>query len=92
MQEIPKYTVKALIDQGSNLIPVKLLPALVSCDGEFHSKEIIKYLEFCVEKLKVGEKAIHNLLVSLYAKHSSNQLMDYLSKQGQDITMVNTCL
>lgn len=79
---------KALIDQGSNLVPVKLLPALVSCDGELHSKEVIKYLEYCVDRLKSSEKAIHNLLVSLYAKFEPEKLMTYLDRQGQDIMMV----
>ncbi|KAF5280506.1 hypothetical protein FQA39_LY18028 [Lamprigera yunnana] len=89
MQEIPKFIVKALIEQGANLIPIKLLPALATCDGELHSKEIITYLEFCIDKLLNTEHAIHNLLVSLYAKYDSGKLMVYLDKQGQDITMVN---
>jgi hypothetical protein len=31
LQELPKPTIAALISQGSNLKPSKLLPALVSC-------------------------------------------------------------
>ncbi|XP_018319047.1 vacuolar protein sorting-associated protein 18 homolog isoform X2 [Agrilus planipennis] len=89
MQEIPKFTVKALIDKGAHLSPVKLLPALVSCDSEEHSREIVKYLEFCVGKLKCSEKAIHNLLLTLFAKYDPQKLMEYLNSQGQDIGMVN---
>lgn len=88
MQEIPKLTVNALIAQGRNLIPVKLLPALVSCEGNVHSSETVRYLEFCVNNLGCMEKAIHNLLLSLYANTQQEKLMQYLNQQGQDITMV----
>lgn len=90
MQEVPKYTVKALIEQGRNLVPVKLLPTLVSCDDELHSREVITYLEFCVDTLKNTEKAIHNLLISLYAKYDPHKLMKYLEAQGRELLMVCT--
>lgn len=89
MQEVPKYTVKALIDQGKKLHPLRLLPALVTCEGEFHAKEVMKYLEFCIDKLKNTDKAIHNFLLSLYAKHDKDKLMQYLNTQGQEPTLVN---
>lgn len=88
MQEIPKQTVNALIAQGRNLLPVKLLPALVSCEGNLHSNETIRYLEFCVHSLGSNERSIHNLLLSLYANIKSDKLMQYLASQGQDISMV----
>lgn len=88
MQEIPKQTVNALIGQGRALLPVKLLPALVSCEGNLHSNETIRYLEFCVHSLGCNERAIHNLLLSLYANTKSEKLMPYLATQGQDISMV----
>lgn len=34
LQELPKPTVAALISQGSQLVPSRLLPALVSCDSD----------------------------------------------------------
>lgn len=89
MQEIPKHTIKALIDQGRNLNPVRLLPTLVTCEGEAHSKEVIIYLEYCVETLKTTEKAIHNLLVSLYAKYDPDKLLKYLETQGREIILVS---
>lgn len=89
MQEIPKFTVKALIEQGSNLVPRKLLPAFANCEDEMHCNEIITYLEFCVDKLLTTEPAIHNLLISLYAKSNSEKLMIYLDRQGQDLAMVH---
>lgn len=93
MQEIPKQTVNALIAQGRNLLPVKLLPALVSCEGNVHSQETIRYLEFCVNSLGCNERSIHNLLLSLYANAQSEKLMQYLANQGQDISMVgNYCI
>lgn len=88
MQEVPKYTVKALMEQGRNLSPVQLLPTLVSCDDELHSREVITYLEFCIDTLKNTEKAIHNLLVSLYAKHDPQKLMKYLESQGRELLLV----
>jgi hypothetical protein len=89
MQELPKYTVKALIEQGKKLVPVRLLPALVTCEGELHAKEVMKYLEFCIEKLNNSDKAIHNFLLSLYAKHDKDKLMQYLNAQGQELTLVS---
>lgn len=89
MQEVPKHTVKALIDQGRNLNPVRLLPTLVACEGEMHSKEVIVYLEFCVDTLKSTEKAIHNLLVSLLAKYEPDKLVDYLESQGRELLLVS---
>ena len=88
MQEVPKHTVKALIDQGKKLVPVRLLPALVTCEGEFHAKQVITYLEFCIDKLKNTDKAIHNFLLSLYAKHDKEKLMQYLNSQGQELSLV----
>lgn len=88
MQEIPKQMVNALIAQGRSLLPVKLLPALVNCEGNIHSTETIRYLEFCVNSLNCTEKSIHNLLLSLYANVQPEKLMQYLAMQGQDITMV----
>ncbi|XP_063904510.1 vacuolar protein sorting-associated protein 18 homolog isoform X2 [Zophobas morio] len=89
MQEVPKHTVKALIDQGKKLVPVRLLPALVTCEGEFHAKQVITYLEFCIDKLKNTDKAIHNFLLSLYAKHDKEKLMQYLNSQGQELSLVS---
>lgn len=89
MKEIPKLVVKTLIDQGRHLKPIKLLPAFVNCDEEYQCIEVIKYLEFCIDRLKSQEKAIHNLLLSLYAKYNPQKLMEYLKVQGNDIIMVS---
>ncbi|CAG9821457.1 unnamed protein product [Phaedon cochleariae] len=89
IQEVPKYMIKVIIEQGKKLAPLKLLPALVSCNGDLHALEVMKYLEFCIDKLKNTDKAIHNFLLSLYAKYDSQKLMEYLNSQGQEISMVN---
>ncbi|XP_015172039.1 PREDICTED: vacuolar protein sorting-associated protein 18 homolog isoform X2 [Polistes dominula] len=90
LQELPRPTVTALISQGSLLKPSKLLPALVSCNSdEKHAKEIIKYLEFCVYKQSCQEQAIHNFLLSLYARYKEEEVMHYISSQGQYIGMVH---
>lgn len=90
LQELPRPAVTALISQGSMLQPSKLLPALVSCNSdEKHAKEVIRYLEFCVYKQSCQEQAIHNFLLSLYARYKQDEVMRYISSQGQDINMVH---
>ncbi|XP_023247214.1 vacuolar protein sorting-associated protein 18 homolog [Copidosoma floridanum] len=90
IQELPKQTVAALIAQGSNLKPTELIPALVSCDNdEKHAKEIIRYLEHCVYEQSCQEQAIHNFLLSLYARYKKDEVMRYINSQGQEITMVH---
>ncbi|XP_060521918.1 vacuolar protein sorting-associated protein 18 homolog isoform X2 [Cylas formicarius] len=89
VQEVPKYAVKMLIDKGKKLVPLRLLPALVTCNGDMHALEVIRYLEFCVDKLKNTDKAVHNFLLSLYAKHEPRKLMDYIASQGQEASLVN---
>lgn len=88
MQNVSKHLIKALIDQGRNLVPLRLLPTLVSCGDEMQEREVITYLEFCIDTLKSTEKAIHNLLVSLYAKYDPDKLMKYFESQGREIVMV----
>lgn len=89
IQEIPKLMVKALIEQKRYLMPVKLLPAFVSCNQEHQCIQVVKYLEFCKDQLKTSEKAIHNLLLTLYAKYDPQKLMEYLDYQGQNLLMVS---
>lgn len=66
---------------------------MVICNSELHALEIIKYFENCVGVLKNTDKAVHNFLLSLYAKYDPKKLMEYLKSQGQDINMVSSfCL
>ncbi|XP_068631710.1 vacuolar protein sorting-associated protein 18 homolog [Battus philenor] len=90
MEETPKHTVNALISQGPRLIPSKLLPAFLACENDMeHVSEIIRYLEFMLQNFNVKDNAIHNYLLTLYAEKDEPALMRYLSRQGQDLLMVN---
>ena len=44
---------------------------------------MIKYLEFCVNDLHNRDQAIHNYLLSLYAKLQPRKLMGYLEDQDK---------
>jgi hypothetical protein len=87
MPVVPKQLVNVLISQGRGLNPAKLLPALVSVDDD-QAGEAIRYLEFCVGSLGCQQQAIHNYLLSLYARLKPQSLMDYLAIQGQDASVV----
>ncbi|KAJ8042892.1 Vacuolar protein sorting-associated protein 18-like [Holothuria leucospilota] len=92
MQHIPKELVSAWIMQDRALDPKKLIPALVQYKHEDYggqTHEGIRYLEFCVTKLRKEEQAIHNYLVSLYAQHANDQLMKYLLQEGEDASRVH---
>ncbi|XP_064478428.1 vacuolar protein sorting-associated protein 18 homolog [Ornithodoros turicata] len=91
MQCIPKETVEMWFAQGRRLDPSRLIPALVQYDktnDKAHGFEAINYLEFCVDKLKNEDEAIHNYLLTLYARLDPKKLMHYLELQGQDQTRV----
>ncbi|KAI5058038.1 hypothetical protein GOP47_0026208 [Adiantum capillus-veneris] len=72
-----------------NLNPRRLIPALMRYSSKPHSKdephEAIKYLEFCVQRQQNRDSAVHNLLLSLYAKEDDeNTLLRFLeSKYGK---------
>ena len=53
------------------------------CIFYFQGNEAIRYLEFCVQVLSNQDQAIHNYLISLYAKlQPEDQLLKYLHFQG----------
>uniref|UniRef100_A0A4W5K403 VPS18 core subunit of CORVET and HOPS complexes n=1 Tax=Hucho hucho TaxID=62062 RepID=A0A4W5K403_9TELE len=85
MQHIPKQVVDAWIQMGSRLEPKKLIPALVNYSQMGSTQQInetIRYMEFCVYQLTVTEEAIHNYLLSLYAKYKPDSLLWYLEQAG----------
>ena len=49
----------------------------------FQGNEVIKYLEYCVNDLHNHDQAIHNYLLSLYAKLQPDKLMGYLEDQDK---------
>ncbi|XP_046406330.1 vacuolar protein sorting-associated protein 18 homolog [Ischnura elegans] len=89
MQAIPKLTFQVIINHWGGLDPSKLIPALITCDkNDAQVLEVINYLEYCVYSLRTQEPAIHNYLLTLYAKRNSPKLMSYLTTQGQDGRLV----
>uniref|UniRef100_A0A8C4Z7G0 Vacuolar protein sorting-associated protein 18 homolog n=1 Tax=Gadus morhua TaxID=8049 RepID=A0A8C4Z7G0_GADMO len=85
MQHIPKKVVDAWIQMGKRLDPKKLIPALMNYSqmgSTQQIKETIRYMEFCVYQLTVTEEAIHNYLLSLYAKYKPESLLWYLEQAG----------
>ncbi|XP_052234264.1 vacuolar protein sorting-associated protein 18 homolog [Dreissena polymorpha] len=90
IQYIPKETVTAWISaEGPNkhLDPKQLIPALVQYDHRKYlqqGSEVIRYLEFCIRTQKNRDQAIHNYLLSLYAKLQPDKLMGYLLDQDQE--------
>eukprot|EP01018_Ginkgo_biloba_P010354 Gb_14455 [translate_table: standard] len=64
---------------ANNLNPRRLIPALMRYSSEPHTKdeahEAIKYLEFCVHRLQNEDSAVHNLLLSLYAKQEDESAL-----------------
>ncbi|KAF0023281.1 hypothetical protein F2P81_023911 [Scophthalmus maximus] len=85
MQHIPKKVVDAWIQMGKRLDPKKLIPALMNYSQMGSTQQIsetIRYMEFCVYELIVTEEAIHNYLLSLYAKYKPDSLLLYLEQAG----------
>ncbi|XP_017310953.1 vacuolar protein sorting-associated protein 18 homolog [Ictalurus punctatus] len=85
MQHIPKKVVDAWIQMGNRLDPKQLIPALVNYSQIGSTQQIdetIRYMEFCVHELSVKEEAIHNYLLSLYAKYKPDSLLWYLEQAG----------
>ncbi|XP_057677998.1 vacuolar protein sorting-associated protein 18 homolog [Corythoichthys intestinalis] len=85
MQHIPEKVVDAWIQMGKRLDPKKLIPALMNYSHMGSSQQInetVRYMEFCVHELRVTEEAIHNYLLSLYAKYKPDSLLRYLEEAG----------
>jgi len=91
MQHVPRETVNAWIGKKEQLDPRLLIPALVQYDDRRcpeQGNEAVRYLEFCTQKLHIKDQAIHNYLLSLYAKLKSDSLMKYLHMQGQVVNLL----
>ncbi|KTG37321.1 hypothetical protein cypCar_00004914 [Cyprinus carpio] len=92
MQHIPKKVVDAWIQMGNRLDPKNLIPALVNYSqmGSMQQiNETIRYMEFCVYELDVKDEAIHNYLLSLYAKHKPDALLWYLEQAGTHVSDIH---
>ncbi|XP_064080342.1 vacuolar protein sorting-associated protein 18 homolog [Macrobrachium nipponense] len=90
MKEIPREAVDCLISQGRRLSPVQLLPILVHCHScHGHGKEVLRYIEYCVDKLDVTDEVVHNFLISLYVSERPDKLLPYFKLQGDDSQSVH---
>eukprot|EP01027_Heterolobosea_sp_BB2_P018279 GEZU01025771.1.p1 GENE.GEZU01025771.1~~GEZU01025771.1.p1 ORF type:complete len:926 (+),score=222.24 GEZU01025771.1:26-2779(+) len=89
MQHMPVEMVDVWIS-CTFLDPNKLIPALMRYDpSKNHSKranedQVVRYLQYCVDKMHNRDPAIHNLLLSRYAMLSDNgaQLDRFLNIDG----------
>ncbi|KAL3688498.1 hypothetical protein R1sor_014807 [Riccia sorocarpa] len=73
----PHATVESWMT-ASNLSPRRLIPALMRYASEPRKDEAnaaIRYLEFCVQAQQNEDSAIHNLLLSLYAKQEDESAL-----------------
>ncbi|CAD7089837.1 unnamed protein product [Hermetia illucens] len=89
MEEIPRDTIKAIMNPERGLDPLKLIPTLICTDNDEHVQEVIKFLEYAVHSRGITDTALHNFLIKLYAKHKQEELETYLETQGRDITLVH---
>lgn len=68
----PHETVNAWTSTGLNLNPRQLMPALMRYSSERRPRDepnaAIRYLEYCIVRQLNQDSAVHNLLLSLYAK------------------------
>lgn len=90
LQAIPRAAVDALIAQGRRLNPIKLLPSLVHCHtAHGNGADVLRYLEYCVDKLDVTDQVLHNFLITLYASQAPKKLLPYFKLQGDDSQSVS---
>lgn len=89
IENIPRETISAIIQQGRRLDPIQLLPTFVSVEKPEDQNEVIRYLEFCIHSLGCAEQSIHNFLLRLYAEQKSDKLMTYLDAEGKDTVLIH---
>jgi len=89
MEKVPFETVNTWIRKYQILKPRLLLPALMRYKQENNPpannvNQAIRYLKYCVKKLKCDDLAIHNLLLSLYSKQADEKpLLQFLNKSNR---------
>eukprot|EP01137_Pigoraptor_chileana_P002429 Opistho-2@41258 len=87
MLHAPQETVNAWMSEA-RLQPSRLIPALVRYDQHNAAADggannhAVRYLEYCVTVAENKDAAIHNYLLSLYAKmKDDSRLLSFLNKQ-----------
>ncbi|EDV25490.1 uncharacterized protein TRIADDRAFT_55631 [Trichoplax adhaerens] len=85
---IPKDVISTWILLEGNLDAKKLIPSLIHYGQHSpQASEAIRYLEFCIRDLRNNDQAIHDYLISLYAKNKDeSKLETYLQVQGRAVS------
>ncbi|KAI1878104.1 uncharacterized protein JN550_000286 [Neoarthrinium moseri] len=80
-----------IMTRHPNLKPRNIIPALLDYDRNFSGSllqnQAIRYLQFAINQLHSTDPAVHNTLVSIYAKHPNKDesaLLSYLESQGEE--------
>ncbi|KAK3863078.1 hypothetical protein Pcinc_031108 [Petrolisthes cinctipes] len=90
LQAVPSPAIDALIAQGRRIDPIRLLPCLIHCHTtQGRGADILKYLEYCVDKLKATDEVLHNFLITLYTVEAPDKLLPYLKLQDDDSQSVH---
>ena len=80
----PKQSIDMLIRAGRAVAPARVLAALlVGQEDVSVSEQCVRYLEHAVTKLGCREQSVHNLLLSLYIKHSPGRVSEYLERSPE---------
>lgn len=83
----PHTTVDAWMIADNLLDPIKLLPSLLKIRDQgknsVHSKEALRYLHYCISRMKNKDCRIHNLLLSFLSQdEDEGPLLQYLTMEG----------
>jgi hypothetical protein len=87
MQHMPRETVDACL-RRRDLEPRQLIPAFIRYQqkrefGASSENEAVRYLKHCIESYQNTDPAIHNYLISLFAKMPTDvELLNFLNTQS----------
>lgn len=90
MTHVPNELVEIMM-RHPNLQPRNIIPALLDYDrnytGPLPQNQAVRYLQYVINQVHSTDAAVHNTLISIYAKHPSKDesaLLSYLESQGDD--------
>lgn len=86
VEHVPSELVNAWMRE-SDLNPKMLIPALMKYDQKRNKdskNHAIRYLQFCVQTLRIEDPAIHNFLLTLYAQQENDgDLRTFLNNENK---------
>uniref|UniRef100_A0A915J6G2 Vacuolar protein sorting-associated protein 18 homolog n=1 Tax=Romanomermis culicivorax TaxID=13658 RepID=A0A915J6G2_ROMCU len=83
---VPEQLIDAWISMGPSLNPKSMLMTSFKCDKNADTAvHLIRYYEHCISRLNCNDTAIHNYLISLYARYAASKIMIYLQNEGKDL-------